>query len=147
MSDVFKVKSTSWHCRMNRNVFSRYYFSTMASNFCWYWRMTLWGLLHTFFGVAWVVMVSMFLTGFVTGFLTKFVMWFISNPGGATVDILQIAIGAAVVAGILWTIRKLGIVAKEAVDAKAQSDDPGIVITKYRSFKDKYCPAVEIDES
>lgn len=142
----FDVSRSSWHWRMNRAVFSGSYRNTMSANFCWYWRMTMWGIFHVLFNVGFYLVVA-----FVLSLLTALAGTSIAHAFMADFSGTAIYVGKIIgfVVGLFAGLFAIGWSAnKYSAHVREQQADPnykpGLVKTKYRAFKDKYCPAVNI---
>jgi hypothetical protein len=159
--DAFKVKKDSWHYRFNRYVEKKTGAidaeKTIQSrrDFCSYWRHTMINGLWVVMGLAMIASVLFLVFGMITGMMQVGFL--------ASLKIIGILIGMAitliviaVVVGFLMekVITGLSRLFGKGSDATVRvytpkpiksKKEPGMIKTKYKSWKGQYCPMVEFE--
>lgn len=134
--ETFKVSTDSWHYKfLTKTGDSRYDIKYGCKDFCSYWRKVF------FRGVVTLVVVA--LATILTGLYLNGLVFHTSNT----------LIGTGIVLGVIASgIATLVIIdlLQDKMRERARENEgkpAGLIKTKYRSFKDKYCPMVEIVEN
>lgn len=122
----FVVDRAKWHftvVTISTNVFSQY--QRRPEDFCSYWR-------HFVAGLVAISLVSSLIG--ILAFLLGMSLY--QNPVGFLLGTLIIVLSAATLTGAVWT--------KHEYHKRRMSADraPGILSMKYKSWKQKYCPAL-----
>jgi len=131
---VFKVSRSSWHYK----VYDQFDWS-LPKDFCTYWRRVILGSLFLV-GIIGFVCVLLFM---LANLLYMLALALIANP----VPILKlIGVVVAAFAGLAFTWWAAYKVNKKVFYGTDSDKQPSIVVAKYRSWKHKYCPAIEYTE-
>ncbi|PHS22268.1 MAG: hypothetical protein COA84_14010 [Robiginitomaculum sp.] len=145
--EKFTIKDTSWHYRWIKWVYflspahrldSRWDTETfktrLPTDFCSYWRrFTMASSIAAFYAAC-----ATFSASVVALVIGGIIYSIFTDPSGA-------AIVAGIIIGIIAFIIAIfgGVKGYDKVDAYLTVTDPGIVRTKYRAWKGKYCPVIE----
>lgn len=133
--NTFIVNKNSFHYKFNKfikttfkGVPSRVFEYCLPADFCSYWRMTAFNVLFT-------LLVSMFfgMIGIIIGHQ------FIVDPIGASLAFASVIVVIAIFCGTIMGIYYI----KDYTKNKLQNKPDGIIRTKYKSWKSKYCPMIE----
>lgn len=129
----FKINRNSWHYKLNKNFFQDqsmlYSWEPKHSNFCSYWRATMFRLL---FGAALSLI-----------FITMFTMLGIAlylHPIEVLIGFLMVVGMIAIPVGGFFLMEFL----KDRNKAKGDRPD-SLFVQKYKMHKSKICPMVEYD--
>lgn len=138
--NAFKVNRDSWHYKtisMTKDPHDRIGYwreRWEPTDFCSYWR-----------AFAFSILKIVFIVGFITAFIAFFlvVAWtlitaMIANPAGG----FGVIGFFALIFGTLYGTRRLYVWNKTR---ERTVREPGIIATKYKSWKESYCPMVEYD--
>jgi hypothetical protein len=136
----FIVDKNSFHYKLNYfmktqigNIDKRQFEYRLPSDFCSYWRMTF---VSAFWLIIFVVVIVLLTTALVVQVATNPVMSLI------VVGILLLFIG--LVFSSIYSYDYLKTLAENRRIRKEKNNIPdGIVATKYKSWKQRYCPRVE----
>lgn len=131
---TFKINRTSWHYRMNTRSIEYYNIDRWEhehSNFCAYWRATIFNLLL----IAAVVCFAVYVLGVLVAAILSDPIVTLSILGVALTLFVLLVGGALLMAR--WQERR---VYKDRPETA-----PGIVTQWYRARKAKICPLVEFD--
>lgn len=145
---TFKVKRDSWHYRFLTSSFGgdHYQYEIERWNFCKYWRTLVFQVLQIlFFGAA-----ALFLTvGVGASFLIETIgmertIWlpFLSLVVGLFFYVVFFILVILIVAPIMFIAEK-----RNARESKSRNKvyEPGLLMVKYRSWKEKFCPDIEVE--
>jgi Na+/H+ antiporter NhaA len=124
---VFRVRRTSWHYKL-----LRFFVCEIPEDFCSYWRKITGVFLMCLIGTG-LVSTMLFYLLVVPYILAEH--WL----DGLIFQVLVAAVVGAVV-GLVYLI----VLFVSWLDNYEPPQNPGLVRMKYRSWKDKYCPMVEI---
>jgi hypothetical protein len=128
----FVINRDTWHYKLNKNFFNPYepwmrQWEARNSDFCSYWRATMFRLLFlVFFGFVF----SCMLAGL------GIIIYNEPMAIGVIAVILSLFAGAA---GLFFLIEGIIRKIKQAPKKESQS----LLAQKYRSYKGKFCPKVE----
>lgn len=142
-NDDFVVNRKSLHYKLNLFIRTkigpndRYYFETrgLPQDFCLYWRMT-------FFSALWFVLLTLFVGLIVSGIVYQVVTQPLVSAG-----VVGILIGVILFLFVLCCATEyLKQVKAARREHKVANNIPdGIIVTKYKSWKQKYCPSVRYE--
>jgi hypothetical protein len=127
---LFKINRNSWHYRMNKHFLNEYSYDMRnweyrRSNFCSYWRATVFRL------VAAVVCAAI-----VISFAISIVTAFIIAPAQAGLTVLL----------IIAVFSVLGFITYLSNRPTANEPPTSLLGQRYRAYKDKVCPMIEYDK-
>jgi len=126
--NTFKIKTNSWHYRMLK-IFHDDWLIQNRKDFCSYWRM--WFFTALVAGILSII-AAIIATGAIIAAFT--------HPG-------EVAGGALFVIGIFTFVFAIFVgieKTKEKINNTTEAE-AGLILTKYRAFKGKYCPKVEFE--
>lgn len=130
----FIVSKSSWHYRIARLFNSEYHIRYM--NFCQYWRHLIFGsIIITVLSAGALFLISMFLYG---------LYWMIADPSSEVAMLMYILFFILFIGFSIFMI----IVAIEKLFGRGylKVSENNIIKVKYRSWKEKYCPMIRIEE-
>jgi hypothetical protein len=142
MMDAFVVTQDSWHFRFNVFILrklgcSKWYATDSVKDrkdFCSYWRLTILSVM----GTAFVLLIFGLVGAFLSFLGFHFVIAFMSSP-----ESYLIGVAAAFGMGaFFWVTGKFFDFISTRRGAM-KSKEPGMIKTKYKSWKEQYCPMVE----
>jgi hypothetical protein len=129
MMSEFVVRRASWHYRLLSFAgYTHGYIKGM--NFCEYWR-----------SIAGWLLVYFIFASFISGIGFVIVYALIKDP-------VEFAVGVGLVVVITTTILGGVYTAVEGIPKFRDylaAKEPGLIRTKYRSWKDKYCPSIKVE--
>jgi hypothetical protein len=129
MMSEFVVRRASWHYRLLS--FAGYtagYIKGM--NFCQYWRSV----------AGWLLVYFIFVS-FVSGFGFVIVYALINSPSTLFLSLGMLLVVVSFAIGLVYVLTDGLPQFLEHLSKK----EPGLIRTKYRSWKDKYCPAIRVE--
>ena len=148
------VNKSSWHYRLNTWILREDNmlpdeidnYMKYNSNFCAYWRMTIWNVCKISFWTAVLVAIL----GAICIGVYKLAMFFFTQP---STEILTVLTSIALLLGIVGLV---GLVAlffgsiekskrkrREIARGDYVEPQPGLLKTKYKTWKQKICPMIE----
>lgn len=136
----FVVNKKSLHYKVNlfaRTTLmpdSKYYFETykLPKDFCSYWRMTFFSVLYIFFLFTVASLLLMFF-----GFNA------VTNPIPFFTTIAAVVLVFAMAIGLVYLKEMMDDRKQRRLEFKKENNIPdNIVVTRYKSWKEKYCPSV-----
>lgn len=137
----FEIDRNSWHYKLNTSGNGLYFkenFEEKYSDFCSYWRITVWHLFLFF--IAFMVFIGIPLYG---------IYAVISNPylviaGLVVVIILAILYGLH--SFLLWSVKKIGFKFQKTketkVETKVEEPKESLIQQKLYSWKHKFCAKI-----
>jgi small-conductance mechanosensitive channel len=128
---TFKINRNSWHYAMNCSFFNEYsdcmeLWERRHSNFCAYWRSTIFRIIAILFMTASLLVALMFL-----GYMA-----YLEPLAAAYAFSTVVLVVAAVVGTALLQVRY----------AKHDEEPKTLIGKKYAAYKSKVCPLVEFDQ-
>lgn len=127
----FKINSNSWHFKFNV-WFGDIYAVQKRRDFCSYWRLT-----------ARNVVFTTLMGSFVAFLLIMGVVLSVQNPLDAVAVVGMIIASLGFIAAVMWAINRLSIRRQRIRD---ENRAPGIIKTKYMSWKERHCPLIEYED-
>ncbi len=131
---TFKINRNSWHYRMNRSVWNAHgsrmdLWERSHSNFCAYWRATVFRII----GI-------MFMSAFIGSAIVVLSFAVASNP-------LTAGIAFLVIIGVLGGLIGIALAHEYIKEYKEKNPEPKTLVGKqYAAYKSKICPSVEFDQ-
>lgn len=131
---TFKINRNSWHYRMNRSVWNAHgslmdRWEQDHSNFCAYWRATV-------FRIIGIMIISAFIGSAIV--VLSFAA--ASNPLAAAITFLAMI-------GVIGGIIGIAVLHEYLEERKEKNPEPKTLIGKqYAAYKSKICPKVEFDQ-
>ena len=136
----FVVNKNSFHYKLNYfmkttvgNLDKRMFEYRLPSDFCSYWRMT-------FFSAFWLVVLTL-----VIGLLsTALVSQVVTNPITSLIVVSSILLFIGFIFSLVYGYDYFKTLAENRRERREKNNIPdGIIVTKYKSWKQRYCPRVE----
>jgi len=147
--EKFKVNEHSWHYKLvNEHVVDKYPYDlrekAMPTNFCAYWRRVAIESMKIGLTVSFVVASVLFILVGI-GYL----IYFSFNVATLT-DFAAFALIAACFAAVAYIVMLPDILRKRKIkqlEKGTETQQSNIFVTKYNSWKGKYCPAIEYERN
>lgn len=146
VTDVFKVKKSSWHYKIVS--MDRPDFVVEDMNFCQYWRSVIFNILayagSSLLFIALIILLSYSIGGLVLGVEEFGTMFVLSTLiGFATIFIISSSVYLIVEAFRYFKERVSNKSKKTHIN---KEKEPGLIAMRYQSWKNKFCPAIELED-
>lgn len=136
----FVVNKNSFHYKLNffmkttvGNVDKRLFEYRLPSDFCSYWRMT-------FFSAFWLIFLILGIVLLSTALVTQVV----TNPITSLIVVSSVLLPIGFIFSLVYVYNYFKTIAENRREHREKNNIPdGIVATKYKSWKQRYCPRVE----
>jgi len=151
--NAFKISHNSWHFKLIKwsklspwTNFGDYatrfdiemFYKYLPEDFCTYWKMFLFGILKILFHTALAV-----------GIITLIGFTFFVSISTLINDPVSFFIGLGIITvplGFLMFVAFLINYIDRTRGRNMKFKEDGLIVTRYKSFKEKYCPMVQYDE-
>lgn len=134
---TFKVSKNSWHYYLVANTSSSY---DMPTDFCSYWRRVVISALFLCLSVIALLVIF----GLLLYALGAWLYLLIVSPTDAAIAAASLFVVIAIITSPIW----IGGLITKAIQRKSKDIEkqPSLVATRYKSWKHKYCPAIDYEK-
>lgn len=126
----FKIRTNSWHYKLLQTWGTSHYEIDRMMNFCSYWRK---------------VVGCMIMTAIVLGFIALLAGLMIYAIVTAPIQSMGITLATIGILAACVGCTYGSIKVSQSFNSAYENSD-SLIMTKYRSFKEKYCPMIEVSD-